>query len=116
MIDGEILNERPYTSFSLNWKRRLIKFSHKKVFKLYTFEKSMISIMRSRKKDEISKDFSIFVGLHQGVNNESYLFSLVLNVLTEHIQDMVPQCMSFVDDNFLIGDSREKLNNKLETW
>jgi len=34
-----------------------------------------------------TEDFSITIGLHQGSTLSPYLFALVLDVLTEHIQE-----------------------------
>lgn len=45
-----------------------------------------------------------------------HLFTLVLDVLTKHIQELVLRCMLFADDVFLLRESREKLNGSLETW
>ncbi|KAH1249954.1 Solanesyl diphosphate synthase 3, chloroplastic/mitochondrial [Glycine max] len=45
-----------------------------------------------------------------------YLFTLILDVLTEQIQEIAPRCMLFADDIVLLGESREELNERLETW
>ncbi|KAL5154055.1 hypothetical protein HKD37_19G053494 [Glycine soja] len=37
-------------------------------------------------------------------------------VLTEQIQEIAPRCMLFADDIVLLGESREELNERLETW
>jgi len=39
-----------------------------------------------------------------------------LDVLTEHIQELAPRCMLFVDDVVSLGESREEVNGRLETW
>jgi len=39
-----------------------------------------------------------------------------LDVLTEHIQELASRCMLFADDVVLLGESREELNGRLETW
>ncbi|KAF1891102.1 hypothetical protein Lal_00001241 [Lupinus albus] len=41
---------------------------------------------------------------------------LVLNILTKHIQEPMPQSMLFTDDIVLVGHSREELNGRLEMW
>ncbi|KAL5153826.1 LINE-1 retrotransposable element ORF2 protein [Glycine soja] len=63
-----------------------------------------------------SDDFPIAIGLHQGSTLSPYLFTLILDVLTELIQEIAPRCMLFADDIVLLGESREELNERLETW
>ncbi|RZC05226.1 Protein RER1B isoform E [Glycine soja] len=63
-----------------------------------------------------SDDFPITIGLHQGSTLSLYLFTLILDVLTEQIQEIAPRCMLFADDIVLLGESREELNERLETW
>ena len=69
-----------------------------------------------RTQDGDTGDFPITIGLHQGSTLSPYLFTLVLDVLTEHIQELAPRCMLFADDVVLLGESREELNGRLETW
>ncbi|KAL5147204.1 Ribosomal protein L11 methyltransferase [Glycine soja] len=38
------------------------------------------------------------------------------DVLTEQIQEIAPRYMLFADDIVLLGESREELNERLETW
>jgi len=68
-----------------------------------------------RTQDGDTVDFPITIGLHQGSTLSPYLFTLVLDVLTEHIQELAPRCMLFADDVVLLGESREELNGRLET-
>ncbi|RZB84080.1 LINE-1 reverse transcriptase-like [Glycine soja] len=63
-----------------------------------------------------SDDFPITIGLHQGSTLSPYLFTLILDVLTEQIQEIAPRCMLFADDIVFLGESREELNERLETW
>ena len=53
-----------------------------------------------------TKDFPIGIGLHQRSALSPYLFNLVLNVLIRDIQKIVPNCMPFADDIFLIEESK----------
>jgi len=39
--------------------------------------------------------FSITIVLHQGQNLSTYLHTLVIEVLTEHIQETIPKCLFF---------------------
>ncbi|MED6176445.1 hypothetical protein PIB30_117090 [Stylosanthes scabra] len=64
----------------------------------------------------VTEEFPIGIGLHQGSSLSPYLFTLVLEVLTEHIQESVPWCMLFADDIVLMRESREDLNKKLDLW
>ncbi|VFQ58342.1 unnamed protein product [Cuscuta campestris] len=63
-----------------------------------------------------SDSFSVGMGLHQGSALSPFLFALVMDVLTQGVQDGVPWCMLFADDIVLIDDTREGLNDKLELW
>jgi len=60
--------------------------------------------------------FPITIGLQQGSTLSPYLFTLVLDVLTEHIQELAPRCILFANDVVLLGESREEVNGRLETW
>ncbi|KAL5146025.1 Retrovirus-related Pol polyprotein from type-1 retrotransposable element R2 [Glycine soja] len=52
----------------------------------------------------------------RAIQDIPYLFTLILDVLTEQIQEIAPRCMLFADDIVLLGESREELNERLETW
>jgi len=70
----------------------------------------------ARTQDGTTDDFPITIGLHQGSTLSPYLFTLVLDVLTEHIQELASRCMLFADDVVFLGESREEVNGRLETW
>ncbi|KAM3308849.1 hypothetical protein P3S67_010593 [Capsicum chacoense] len=63
-----------------------------------------------------SEHFPVLTGLHQGSTLSSFLFALVMNVLTRRIQGEVPWCMLFADDVVLIDETRGGVNDKLEQW
>ena len=63
-----------------------------------------------------TSEFSITVGLHQGSALSPYLFVLVMDELTMHIQDDIPWCMLFVDDIVLIDETKSGVNAKLDVW
>ena len=63
-----------------------------------------------------TSEFPITVGLHQGSALSLYLFALVMDELTKHIQDDIPWCMLFVDDIVLIDETKSRVNAKLDVW
>ncbi|KAM1471536.1 hypothetical protein ACFX14_042016 [Malus domestica] len=63
-----------------------------------------------------TESFPITVGLHQGSSLSPYLFALVMDELTGHIQDDIPWCMLFADDIVLIDETQEGVNAKLNLW
>ena len=63
-----------------------------------------------------TSEFPITVGLHQGSALNPYLFVLVMDELTMHIQDDIPLCMLFADDIVLINETKSGVNAKLEVW
>ncbi|KAH0466342.1 hypothetical protein IEQ34_006445 [Dendrobium chrysotoxum] len=64
----------------------------------------------------LTKYFPISVGLHQRSALSSYLFALVMDVLTRHLQEDVPWCMLFADDILFVDKTREGVEGKLELW
>ena len=54
---------------------------------------------------EVTEDFPIKINLHQRSSLSPYFFTLVLDILTRHIQVTAPKCMFFVDDIILIRES-----------
>ncbi|KAJ7957491.1 Retrovirus-related Pol polyprotein LINE-1 [Quillaja saponaria] len=71
---------------------------------------------RVRTLDGMAGEFSITIGVHQGLSLSPYLFALVMDELTYNIQDRALWCMLFADDIMLIYETREGLNSKLEMW
>ena len=63
-----------------------------------------------------TNDFSITIGLHQEFALSPYLFALVMDELTRHMQDEVPWCMPFADDIVLVAKTKVEVNAKLELW
>lgn len=39
--------------------------------------------------------FSIIIGLHEDSTLNAYLFTLIMDALTEHVQEIIPRCMFF---------------------
>jgi hypothetical protein len=69
-----------------------------------------------RTSDGDTNDFLINIGLHQGSALSSYLFALVMDEVTRDIQGGIPWCMFFVDEVVLVGESRSRVDQKLELW
>nr|XP_009769480.1 PREDICTED: uncharacterized protein LOC104220332 [Nicotiana sylvestris] len=63
-----------------------------------------------------SDHFPVMIGLDQGSTLNPFLFALVRDVLTRHIQQEVPWCMLFEDDIVLIDEMRDGVNKQLEVW
>lgn len=72
--------------------------------------KEVLTSVRTQGGD--TDDFPMTIGLHQVSTPSPYLFILVLDVLTEHIQERTPRFMLFADDIVLHGESREELNGR----
>jgi hypothetical protein len=58
-----------------------------------------------RRQDGDTDDFPITIGLHQGSTLSPYLFTLVLDVLMEHVQELALRCMLFAVRIVLLGES-----------
>ena len=58
----------------------------------------------------IVDNFPITTRLHQEWTLSLSIFILVLDVLTELIQESVPQYMDFANDILLIGESRQEID------
>ncbi|XP_047250118.1 uncharacterized protein LOC124885900 [Capsicum annuum] len=78
---------------------------------MYDDEKTRVRTTR-----EDSKHFSILTELHQGLTLNIFLFPLVIDALTRHIQGEVPWCMLFAADIIRIDETLGGINDKLELW
>ena len=47
---------------------------------------------------------------------KTLLFYFNLDVLMEHIQELVLRCMLFENDIVLLGELKQDLNERLKTW
>ena len=59
---------------------------------------------------EETSEFPITVGLHQGSALSPYLFALVMDELTKHIQDDILWYMLFTNDIVLIDETKSRVN------
>ncbi|XP_019238156.1 PREDICTED: uncharacterized protein LOC109218258 [Nicotiana attenuata] len=71
---------------------------------------------RVRTVEGDSEHFLVITGLHQGSAHRSFLFALVMDALTHHIQWEVPWCILFGDDVVLIDEKQSSVNESLEIW
>ena len=69
----------------------------------YMYDGAMIAV---RTHEGQTESFPITIGLHQGLALCPYLFALVMDELTGHIQDDIPWRMFFADDIVLIDEMR----------
>jgi hypothetical protein len=69
-----------------------------------------------RTSDGDTNNFSINIGLHQGLALSLYLFALVIDEVTRDIQSDILWCMLFTDDVVLVYESRTRVDQKLELW
>nr|XP_009758762.1 PREDICTED: uncharacterized protein LOC104211412 [Nicotiana sylvestris]XP_016499873.1 PREDICTED: uncharacterized protein LOC107818382 [Nicotiana tabacum] len=63
-----------------------------------------------------SDHFSVLMGLHIGSACCSFLFALVMDVLTNHTQGEMLWCMLFAVEIVLIDKPRDGVNARLEVW
>ena len=52
--------------------------------------------------------------LHSEFFELGYLYVLIMDELTTHIQEEAPWCMLFVDDIVMVDESRDGVNAKLK--
>ena len=63
-----------------------------------------------------SSKFNVEVGLHQGSALSSYLFLILMDVLTEMVRKEAPESMLFADVIVLCGDKDVDMTEYLESW
>ena len=56
------------------------------------------------------------VGLHQGSSLSPCLFAMVMDRMTDEIREEAPWTMIFADDIAICGESKEHVEEKLESW
>ena len=71
------------------------------------------SVMTSAGK---TKGIEIEVGLHQGLALSPLLFVIIIDVITEEIEEGTPWAMLFADDLVLFDSDRETMELRLERW
>jgi hypothetical protein len=63
-----------------------------------------------------TEEIEIKVGLHQGSALSPFLFILILDVITEEIQEDAPWSMLFADDLVLCDETITEMEERLEKW
>jgi len=61
-------------------------------------------------------EFMINVGLHQGSGLSPFLFTVILDVISEEFRGGLPWKVLFADDLALMADSEEELQDKWRKW
>jgi Reverse transcriptase (RNA-dependent DNA polymerase) len=93
-------------------KRKLVPTKYVTLIKdMYTNAVTCVRVC-----DGESDIFPIKIGLHQGSALSPYIFTLVMDEITNDIQEDIPWYMHFADDVVLIDESRIGVNRKLELW
>ncbi|KAL6554932.1 hypothetical protein OROGR_006190 [Orobanche gracilis] len=77
------------------------------------YEGASTSVRTSVGKTE---EFPIQIGVHQGSALSPFLFAIVMDELTNSLQDGIPWCMLFADDIVLVDETKEGVETKLELW
>ncbi|KAK2921830.1 hypothetical protein Q8A73_001315 [Channa argus] len=64
----------------------------------------------------VTEEFKVEVGLHQGSALSPFLFSLLMDRLTDEVRQESPWTMMFADNIVICSESREQLEENLERW
>ncbi|KAK3521075.1 hypothetical protein QTP86_006999 [Hemibagrus guttatus] len=63
-----------------------------------------------------TEEFKVEVGLHQGSALSPFLFSIVMDQLSEEVRQESPWTIMFADDIVICSESREQVEENLERW
>ncbi|TRY54571.1 hypothetical protein DNTS_001573 [Danionella cerebrum] len=63
-----------------------------------------------------TKEFKVGGGLHQGSALSPFLFAMVMDRLTDEVRQESPWTMMFADDIVICSESREQVEENLESW
>ena len=64
----------------------------------------------------VTEGFEVKVGLHQGSALSPCLFAMVMNWMTDETREEAPWTMMFADDIMICSESKEQVEEKLESW
>ena len=84
------------------------------------FVRSVVSLHKGAKQEsvdcELSEEFEVKVGMHQGSVPSHFLFAVVVDVLTEFSREGALSELLYADDLFLMSDTIDGLSNKFIKW
>ena len=63
-----------------------------------------------------TSEYPVSISLHQGSALSPYLFALIMDEVTAHIQKEAPWFMLFANDKVLVNESRDGATTKLKRW
>ena len=64
----------------------------------------------------VTEGFEVKVGLHQGSALSLCLFAMMMDRMTDDIREEAPWTMMFADDIVICSESKERVEEKLESW
>ena len=64
----------------------------------------------------VTEGFEVKVGLHQGSALSPCLFAMMMDRMTDEIREEAPWNMMFADDIVICSESKEQVEDKLESW
>ena len=64
----------------------------------------------------VTEGFEVKVGLHQGSALRPCLFAMMMDRMTDEIREEAPWTMMFADDIVICSESKEQVEEKLESW
>ena len=64
----------------------------------------------------VTEGFEVKVGLHQGSALSPCLFAMMMDRMTDDIREEAPWTMMFADDIVIFSESKEQVEEKLESW
>ena len=64
----------------------------------------------------VTEGFDVKVGLHQGSALSPCLFAMVMDRMTNEIREEAPWTMMFAFDMVICCESKEHVEEKLESW
>ena len=64
----------------------------------------------------VTEGFEVKMGLHQGSALSPSLFAMMMDRMTDEIREEAPWTMMFADDIVICSESKEQVEDKLESW